>query len=76
MNDWKIAIDPLAWDSDFFGFPVARLAFHGELVLADAIIGLKVTNTRLAYLDVASGADHTPTQQIDARRCRRTQPQS
>lgn len=52
MNDRKVAIDPLAWDSDFFGFPVARLGFHGELVLADAIIGLKVTNTRLAYLDV------------------------
>jgi len=57
MTAQDIAIEPLEWDSDFFGFPVARLTFHGKLTLDDAIAELRVAKTRRAYLDV--DGDHT-----------------
>ena len=44
MTAQDIAIEPLEWDSDFFGFPVARLTFHGKLTLDDAIAELRVSD--------------------------------
>lgn len=47
-----VTVTPLPWDSEFFGFPVARLLTGGASALAEAVGRLHDDGVRLAYLEL------------------------
>lgn len=59
MNGPGVSIESLAWDSEFFGFPVVRLVPGGERAIDEAVAQLRADGTRLAYLDLDLTEDTT-----------------